>query len=121
MESQCSDLRVGLTLVQLVEPGWRLGPAPPDHGPRGVGGEREPLQVPQQCGGSLFHDRAFALDETSYHTWPLGSGFPTLLMNCGLFAAPHRALRARRDIRQRAGTRPSQRLDIQDSCFSLSI
>ena len=52
----CGDLRAGLTLVQLVEPGWRLGPAPPDHWPRGVGGEREPLQVPQQCGGSLFHD-----------------------------------------------------------------
>ena len=78
MESQCGDLRAGLTLVQLVEPGWRLGPAPPDHGPRGVGGEREPLQVLQQCGGSLFHDRAFALDETSYDTSPLGSGFPTL-------------------------------------------
>ena len=78
MESQCGDPRAGLTLVQLVEPGWRLGPAPPDHGPRGVVGERETLQVLQQCGSSLFHDRAFALDETSYETSPLGSGFPTL-------------------------------------------
>ena len=47
----------------------------------------------------------FALDETSYDTSPLGSGFPTLLMNGGLFAAAHRALRARRDMRQRAGIR----------------
>ena len=55
----------------------------------------------------------FALEETSYHTWPLGSGFPTLLMNCGLFAAAHRALRARRDIRQRAGLSAQERAKLK--------
>ena len=55
----------------------------------------------------------FALDETSYHTSPLGSGFPTLLMNCGLFAAAHRALRARRDIRQRAGLSAQERAKLK--------
>ena len=133
MESQCGDLRAGLTFVQLVESGWRLGPAPPDHGPRGVDGEREPLQVPQQCGGSPFHDLALRFGRNVVPYVAVGVWVPhatnelrVIRGRTPCIAGPTRYTSARRA--QRSGTRQTEsatqicnRRPLTDRTFPLSI
>ena len=43
--AQRRDQGAGLSPVQVIEPGRSRGPAPPDHGPGGIGVGEQPLQV----------------------------------------------------------------------------